>query len=138
MIDSLVKCGVSMEKNEPQKTFMSKLQDIAKEHKIHIHVVMHTRKSEKESDVPDKYSVKGAGELVDLTDNLLIVYRNKKKEFEAQKPEHEQKKELIEQPDCFIRVAKQRHGSFEKSFGFWWNEKREQWREKPNDIHNYV
>lgn len=135
MIDSLVKCNVNSEKNEPQKQFLSKLQDIAKEHKIHIHVVHHTRKGQNETDRPDKYSVKGAGELVDLTDNLLLVYRNKTKEKKASMGEVVDK----EDPDCFITVSKQRHGDFEGSFKFWWHEDSTQWLDNPNNQkHIYV
>lgn len=134
-IDSLVKCGVNSEKNEPQKQFLNKIQAIAKEHNIHIHIVHHTRKTQHETDVPDKYSVKGAGELIDLTDNLILVYRNKYKE--------KQKKEKIEvdeeTPDSYLDIAKQRHGEWEGLFGFWWHEQTTQWIDNTNGIaHRYI
>lgn len=135
MIDSMVKCGVSSEKNEPQKQFLSKVQDIAKEHKVHIHIVHHTRKTEKETDIPDKYSVKGAGELVDLTDNLILVYRNRLKE----KKKRENGDCDEGEPDCFLQVSKQRHGDWEGAWGFWFEPKSTQWCETPDRRkHTYV
>lgn len=134
-IDSLVKCGVNSEKNEPQKQFLNKIQDIAKEHKIHIHVIHHTRKTQHETDIPDKYSVKGAGELIDLTDNLILVYRNKIKEKKIK-----EKKGFDEnEPDCFLDISKQRHGEWEGRFGFWWHEATTQWIDNTSGIiHRYV
>ena len=128
MIDSLVKCGVNSEKNEPQKQFLNKVQEIAKEHKIHIHIVHHTRKTADETENPDKYSVKGAGELVDLTDNLILVYRNRKKEKKIK----EGKEFEEDEPDCFLDVSKQRHGEWEGRFAFWWDPKTSQWLDQHN------
>ena len=135
MIDSLVKCGVNSEQNEPQKYFLNKIQEIAKEHKIHIHIVHHTRKTAHETDTPDKYSVKGAGELIDLTDNLILVYRNRVKEKKLK-----ENKEVEEGfPDCYLDISKQRHGEWEGLFSFWWDDKSTQWIDNSNGIiHRYI
>lgn len=135
MIDSLVKCGVNSEQNEPQKYFLNKIQEIAKEHKIHIHIVHHTRKAAHETDIPDKYSVKGAGELIDLTDNLILVYRNRVKEKKIK--ENKEIEEGI--PDCYLDISKQRHGEWEGLFSFWWDDKSTQWIDNSNGlIHRYI
>ena len=135
MIDSLVKCGVNSEKNEPQKQFLNKIQEIAKEHNIHIHLVHHTRKTASDTDRVDKNSVKGAGELVDLTDNLILVSRNRSKE--QKKKDNADYDE--ESPDCFLNIAKQRHGDDEPLFSFWWDEKSTQWCDSSDlRIHRYV
>ena len=135
MIDSLMKCGVDSRENELQKRFISKLQDIAKEHDIHIHLVHHMRKKESETSVPDKTDVKGAGELVDLTDNLLIVYRNKIKELKVMNNEPFDD----ETPDCFVWVNKQRNYEWEGKFAFWFHRESLQWCEFSNrKRHNYV
>jgi twinkle protein len=122
MIDSLVKCGVKME-NENQRDFVDALAWAAKEHKIHIHLVHHIRKAADEKALPDKYSVKGAGEIVDLTDNLLIIMRNKAKEAKIRMMQEYDHSE----PDGYIRVAKQRHGEFEGLFAFWFDARSQQW-----------
>ena len=135
MIDSLVKCGVNSEKNEPQKDFLNKLQAIAKEHKIHIHLVHHVRKGANDTDTPDKNSIKGAGELADLADNILMITRNQKKA----KAIREKLPFDEDAPDSFIDVLKQRHGEWEGRFCFWWCEKTMQWIDnKQGEYHRYV
>ena len=126
MIDSLVKCGINQSDNEPQKKFMDSLQWAAKENKIHIHIVMHIRKPDQNSafTIPRKGDVKGAGELVDLTDNLLILSRNTQKEYYKQKGDAKYDER---QPDSYINVAKQRHGEWEGVWTFWWHESSQQW-----------
>ena len=125
MIDSLVKCGVDSERNEPVKKFVDQLCWAAKNHKVHIHLVHHVRKGQDEFTEPDKNSVKGAGEIVDLCDNLFLIYRNRLKE-------HKKDRGVLtaderSAPDSFIRVAKHRHGEWEGTWGFWWHEKSQQW-----------
>jgi twinkle protein len=123
MIDSLVKCGVDSEHNEPQKRFVDQLAWAAKEHKIHIHLVHHIRKQSDEKMHPTKYDIKGAGEISDLADNILLIYRNGLKEQAIRNmAEYDQT-----DPDCFIRVAKQRHGEWEGLFQFWFDSKSQQW-----------
>jgi len=123
MIDSLVKCGLGTDDYNSQKNFVDKLANVAKEHGIHIHLVVHIRKGNNESDMPDKFDIKGAGEITDLADNVLIIARNLKKERNKR-----EKKEVDEdEPDCFIRVAKQRHGEWDGLWGFWWHDQSQQW-----------
>jgi len=127
-IDSLMKCGVNSQENEPQKKFVSALQDLAKEHQIHIHLIHHLRKGKDANAIPDKYSVKGAGELVDLVDNLVLVYRDRdlqnKKAMHRANNEHF---EDMEKSECKLIIDKQRHGDYEGSFIFWWHEQSYQW-----------
>jgi twinkle protein len=122
MIDSLVKCGVTND-NEPQKQFVDALAWAAKEHNIHIHLVHHIRKAADERIIPDKFSVKGAGEIVDLADNLLIIARNQAKEAKIRALQEVD----VSEPDGFIRVAKQRHGEWEGLFNFWFDARSHQW-----------
>jgi twinkle protein len=122
MIDSLVKCGVTNE-NEPQKQFVDALAWAAKEHNIHIHLVHHTRKAADERAIPDKFSVKGAGEIVDLCDNLIILGRNTVKEAKIRALQEVDPAE----PDGFMRIAKQRHGEWEGLFNFWFDIRSQQW-----------
>ena len=123
MIDSLVKCGVDSEHNEPQKKFVDQLAWAAKEHKVHIHLVHHIRKMSDERSHPTKYDIKGAGEISDLSDNILLIYRNGAKEAKARAGIEIDEQEA----DCYIRVAKQRHGEFEGLFQFWFHAESQQW-----------
>lgn len=127
MVDSLVKCGMRSDDYNSQKEFIDELQQAAKQLKIHIHIVHHMRKGQNETDVPDKTDIKGAGEIVDLTDNLIIVNRNTIK----QKLEREGSAKFDDsQPDGYIRIAKDRHGGCEDTFAFWWHEESHQWTER--------
>lgn len=132
-IDCLIKIKMDISSYSKEadaiRDFMSTIQNIAKQYKIHIHVVHHTRKSEKETDTPDKYSVRGASDLVDLTDNLLLVWRNLKKENDIAFGE---KVDDEIEPDCYIKTAKQRHavGQEKQVFFFWFNQETTQWCER--------
>jgi len=128
MIDSLVKCGIGTDDFNGQKNFVDQLANVAKEHKIHVHLVVHIRKGMSETDTPDKFDIKGAGEITDLADNVLIISRNTHKE----KSKREGSSFDEDEPDSFIRVAKQRHGEWEGLWGFWWNAEAQQWLEEAN------
>jgi twinkle protein len=129
MIDSLVKCGMGVDDYNSQKKFVDKLCEVAKEHMIHVHLVVHIRKGKSEMDLPGKFDVKGAGEITDLADNVLIVARNKAKE-EMVRMEDPKLDESA--PDGFIVVDKQRNGEWEGTFGFWWHESSQQWTDSKN------
>lgn len=117
VIDSLMKCGISPEDYPGQKNFVDKLCWAAKAHNIHIHLVHHVRKGDKEGNIPDKFDIKGAGEITDLVDNVFIVHRNKKKEEKLRIGA------IIEEgdPDCILKIAKARHQNWEGVFKLWFH-----------------
>jgi len=117
IIDSLVKCGIKPDDYSAQKEFVDRLCWAAKANRVHIHLVHHIRKGDKEGKIPDKFDIKGAGEITDLVDNVFIVHRNKIKEEKIRK-----KIEVdIEEPDCILKVSKQRHGEWEGAFNLWFH-----------------
>ena len=119
-IDSLVKIkGVGPEDYTAQQEFVNKLTQIAKDEHVHIHLILHMRKQPNEKEMPDKFDVKGSGAIVDLADNLLIVYRRTLGELDDGNP------------TGFIRVAKHRHGEWEGTWGFWFHEESQQWVPSP-------
>ena len=127
VIDSLMKCGLGTDDYNGQKNLIDRLCWAAKTYDIHIHLIHHMRKGRSEEDVPDKFDVKGAGEIIDQVDNLVIIHRNKGKE-----------RRVAEGEDCGIerdmtmRVAKQRHHSWEGEFKFWFHEPSQQYIPKPD------
>ncbi len=128
MIDSLVKCGIAPDDYNKQKYFVDRLCWIAKTNKVHIHLVHHVRKGDKEGKTPDKFDIKGAGEITDLVDNVFIVHRNKDKERKA-----EAKKPIEElEPDTVIAVAKQRHGGWEGTIPLYFHKASQQFMSAPN------
>jgi twinkle protein len=124
VIDSLMKCGIGVEDFTAQKDFVDALSTIARDTGLHIHLVCHMRKGETEKTPPDKFSVKGAGEIADMPDNIMIVWKNLRKAEDDRT-----------EPDCFVRVAGQRHHAWEGSFAFWFDKDSQQFleheRERP-------
>lgn len=127
VIDSLMKCGIGVDDYTAQKEFANALFSISQDTGLGIHLVVHMRKGESERSAPDKFDVKGAGELTDITDNLVICWKNVRK---LAQPED---KRDPSDPDAFVRVAKQRHHSWEGSFAFWFDTESQQFRESQNE-----
>jgi hypothetical protein len=81
--------------------------------------------------------VKGAGEIADLADNIVIVWKNLTKpddiiKAEKKAAEADREAALSEaraKPDAFVRVAKQRHHPWEGSFAFWFDKDSQQFLE---------
>lgn len=114
VVDSLMKCGMAPDDYGAQKSFVDGLCGIALETGMHIHLVAHARKGDKETDRLDKFDLKGSSEIADQVDNLLIVSRNKRKEADKDG-------KLMDEPDAFLSVVKQRHGDWEGTAGLWYD-----------------
>lgn len=127
VIDSLTKCGFGTDDYTGQKDFIDRLQWAAKRHGVHIHLVCHVRKTGSELDEPDKFSIRGGAELSDIPDNVFIVFRNKRKEQTAEKLRatgmvaNEAEQSFLDQPDTFLKVDKNRHGSREGRIGLFYH-----------------
>ena len=79
-IDSLMKCVSGEDDYNAQKAFVDELTALARDHNVHIHLIHHIRKLESEEKMPNKNDVKGTGAIADQVDNVLLMWRNKKKE----------------------------------------------------------
>jgi twinkle protein len=112
IVDSLMKCGMSPDDYAGQKRFVDGLCNLAMETGMHIHLVAHARKGERETDRLDKFDVKGTSEIVDQVDNCILVQRNKRKEVDRDG-------KLADEPDTFLTCSKQRHGDWEGTVGLW-------------------
>lgn len=128
ILDSLVKCGLGVDDYNAQKIFVDKLCWAAKSNGIHIHLVHHVRKSEREGKVPDKFDIKGAGEITDLVDNVIIVHRNKDKEEKIREGKPYDKYE----PDTALIIAKQRHAGIEDRFSLYFHPESQQFLSGPD------
>jgi len=127
IIDSMMKCGIGTDDFNSQKAFVDSLAGVAKKYNGHIHLVHHMRKGSSENDIPDKFDVKGAGEITDMVDNLFIVHRNKLKEQEIE--EGKSVDELV--PDTTLTVAKQRHGEWEGRIALYFDKASTQYLQSP-------
>ena len=132
VIDSLMKCGIGPEDYAAQKDFVDGLTAICRDTGLHIHLVAHMRKGENERVAPDKFSVKGASEIVDLTDNMVIIWKNMRK---LDAPDG---KRIDSDPDAYLRVGKQRHHAWEGSKAFWFDRGSQQFLETHADQPTYI
>ena len=130
VIDSLTKCGIASDDRNGEKDLIDRFQWAAKTLGCHLHIIAHVRKppSGGEEYIPSKFDVRGAGELVDLTDNLIILWKDKKRAKLREKLEFGYPLEMKEQEyydnscDQLAIVAKQRHGRFEGALRFYIHE----------------
>ena len=104
-VDNLAKCIKHEDDYNGQKHFIDTMCAIAGDYGVHIHVVHHLKKPEKETDRPDKGDVKGSGSIIDQPDNLMLVWRNKAKE-DAMKEGRLGKEN---EPDAMVYCRKQRN-----------------------------
>lgn len=118
VVDNLMKCVAGEDDYNGQKAFVDELCAIARDHNIHIHLVHHIKKPDKDDQKPTKYDFKGTGAITDQPDNVICVWRNKTKERARQA-----NKMISEtEPDSMLIVDKQRHGEgWEGNIGLWYH-----------------
>jgi twinkle protein len=114
-IDSLMKCVRNEDDYNEQKIFVDTLCAIARDLNVHAHLVHHVKKLADDYDVPQKKDIKGTGAITDQVDNVVLVWRNKKKERAIESGEDV---DLME-PDVLLIVDKQRNGEWEGRIGLW-------------------
>ncbi|MFT0547849.1 AAA family ATPase [Allopusillimonas ginsengisoli] len=127
IIDSLMKCVRGEDDHNGQKDFVDMLCSLSKDLGLHVHLVHHAKKKESEDVKPGKFDAKGSGAIVDQVDQLLTVWRNKKKERQivmAQRIEDDAARkaklqELDEMPDSLLICDKNRNGEWEGQIGLW-------------------
>lgn len=123
-IDSLMKCVAAEDDYNGQKAFVDELTAIARDYGMHIHLVHHIRKLATDEATPDKTDVKGSGSITDQVDNLLLVWRNKKKEKDRQAG----KLVADTEPDAMLICDKQRNGEWEGRIALWFDKDSQQYR----------
>jgi twinkle protein len=76
-----MKCVSGEDDYNSQKSFVDELTALARDHNVHIHLVHHIRKLEQvKSLCQTKMILKVRGAIADQVDNVLLMWRNKKKE----------------------------------------------------------
>lgn len=124
VIDSLTKCGLPYGERGAEKGFIDALCATAKAFNIHVHLICHVRKPDNsgKASIPTKWDVRGASELTDLVDNVVIHWSDKQKKELQRKHEmgaklSEKDQEYLLRPDQRLIVEKQRHGAYEGTIG---------------------
>jgi len=137
IVDNLTKVIRSEDDHNGQKGFVDDLCAISRDRRIHIHLVAHTRKTQSEYEMPDKFDVRGSSAIVDQVDNVITVWRHKKKEDELQKQNLDPVKrgEWESKPDSVLIVAKQRNGDWEGKIGLYCHRASMWFNEAPHQKH---
>lgn len=115
VIDSLMKLGIAEDDYTAQGAAMDKFSKFNNTHNTHGIMVAHSRKDADEHKVPSNNDVKGAGSITDQADNVLIMWRNKRKEMASQKSEQGEQlstdeASALNEPDVKWFCDKQREG----------------------------
>lgn len=117
VLDSLMKCGIDEDDFNKQKRFVDSLTAVARDTGIHVHLVAHSRKKSDEYSPPGKMDVKGSGSVTDQVDNVMTVWRNKRKEADRQSGDNKSHMD----PDAMLICDKQRNGEWEGRIGLWFH-----------------
>jgi twinkle protein len=129
-IDSLMKCVAGEDDYNAQKHFVDELTAVARDHQIHIHLIHHIRKLQNEETQPNKNDIKGSGAIADQVDNVLLMWRNKKKEHDL----NAGKTNKIAEPDAMLMCEKQRNGESEEWFNLWYHRDSQQFIESQEGV----
>jgi twinkle protein len=131
VIDSLMKCGINEDDLNGQKRFIDKLCAAAKDTQCHVHLIAHSRKGQDELSPPGKMDVRGSASITDQVDNVLTVWRNKKKEQDIEKGKASP--ETLDAPDAVLICDKQRHGEWEGRIALWFDKPSFRYKGSQND-----
>lgn len=128
-IDSLMKCVKGEDDYNGQKDFVDALTRAAQDYNTHIHLVHHLRKEDSQAGgkMPSKMDVKGSGAITDLVDNVLILWRNRKKERE----ESAGKEVDRHDPDAVLICDKNRNFEWEGRTKLWYSRVSMRFSDKP-------
>lgn len=121
-LDNLGKCVLNEDDYNGQKYLVDETTAIARDSGMHIHIVHHAKKLANEESIPDKMDSKGSGAIADQVDNVLIVWRNKKKERDQKAG----KMVSATEPDALLICDKQRNGEWEGRFTLWYERDSQQ------------
>jgi twinkle protein len=123
IIDSLMKMSdISEDNYEKQKLFIDRLATTCRDLNVHVFLVAHTRKMADETEIPDATHILGSSHIRNLCDNIICVWRNKKKELDVAE-NNKTEDELKKIPDCLVYLQKQRNYPVEGKWSFWFDKK---------------
>lgn len=135
VIDSLTKCGLPYGDGAAAKDFIDVLTDTARACNTHIHLVAHVRKPESrggnaDDHRPNRYDIRGAGEISDLAHNVILHWANLRKKRIQDKADlkgidpmamglDDKDLERLEQPCQLMIVDKQRSSPWDGDIALW-------------------
>jgi twinkle protein len=126
VIDNLAKCIPDEDDFNGQKRFVDELTALARDNRVHVHLVHHTRKPANENHIPDKHDNKGSGSITDQVDNVMIIWRNKAKEDDVKAKGKNASKRF--EADAYLLCRKQRNGDDEPTIQLWFDRDSKQFK----------
>jgi twinkle protein len=105
IVDSLMRVVRDTDDWNSQKALVDQMVTIAKDTGMHLHLVAHNKKPDGFGKKSSRYDVKGASEISDLAFNVVIIER----------PEDDNGKRPDDQPDAWLKIAKQRNHNWKGS-----------------------
>lgn len=117
-LDNLMRIVPGETDYDGQKDFMQAVCEVAINYDVHIHIVHHCKKSEKETDPIGKFSLRGSTALSDQASNIITIQRNLEKERKRQE-NNLTDDEDHQMGDVLIRLEKNRNGDWQGSQQLW-------------------
>ncbi|GKS62472.1 hypothetical protein YTPLAS21_19300 [Candidatus Nitrosocosmicus sp.] len=138
VIDSLMLLDIEEESLNSQKETVRKLTEFVQARDCHLHLVAHPRKLTSEFQKPNKMDVSGSGHIVNMTDNMFLVFRNKIKEIARAKQKKgislsKLEEEQVNNCDTLLICSKQRYGEVEDQYRLYYDVKNLRYREYENE-----
>lgn len=128
VIDNLTACLGTDEDLNPQKSLMLDICSAARDLDIHVHVVVHFRKGQDEEKRPTRLDIKGSGALVDLVDQVMLVWRNRRKERLTRDGDESARDE----GDTLLICDKNRNGDWEGAVPLWYERETFRFSDRPD------
>ena len=117
VIDSLMKCVRGTDDYNGQKNFVDSLTACARDYGVHIHLVVHLKKGDGDERMPTRMDISGTAAISDLVDNVVLIWRNKKKERDSDSGKVVQESD----PDSVLICDKSRNGEWEGRVKLWYD-----------------
>ncbi len=134
-IDSLMRLGVAGDDYNTQEQVIFQLVEWTMASNVHVHLVAHSKKGERDRGSPETGDIKGAMEIGANAFNILSIWRDRKFEEQVQGLREsgagEEARKLFEsKPGVVLNVAKQRNGDFEGKVGLWFDQATYRYRSR--------
>lgn len=132
VIDSLMRLGIESDDYNGQEKALYRIVDWTLSNNVHVHLVAHSRKGDKERGVPETDDIKGAMEIGANAFNIVTIWRNRKNEDDLKNAKSDDERQVyINKPGVIVNVAKQRNGDFEGRVGLWFDQESYRYRAEP-------
>lgn len=125
-IDSLMRLGVAGDDYNEQEAVIFRIVNWAIASKVHVHLVAHSKKGERDRGVPGPEDIKGAMEIGANAFNIISIWRDRKFEEQVDQLAKGDDKSAADElrasrPGVMLNIAKQRNGDFEGRIGLWFD-----------------